>query len=107
MMEQKRNSPSVPMIASMSLGGGKSISLNEAVNSATEAGIVVVTAAGNSNADSTQFSPCSADKAICVGALAMDLTRLDQFGPADYSNFGPALTLWAPGSRVLSTYLDW
>jgi len=106
MMEQKANSPSVPMLASMSLGGGKSTSLNQAVNAATEAGIVVVVAAGNENDDGMNWSPCSADKAICVGALAMDLIRWEQFGPADYSNFGPALSVWAPGSRVLSTFLN-
>merc|ERR1719273_1775976 len=40
-----------PAIASMSLGGGFSQALNDALDSIVEAGIVVVTASGNENTD--------------------------------------------------------
>ena len=47
-------------IASMSLGGGYSWSLNSAVESAHDAGVTVVVAAGNSYDDACDYSPASA-----------------------------------------------
>lgn len=44
-------------IISMSLGGGKNTMVNDAVERATAAGVLVVAAAGNSNADACFFSP--------------------------------------------------
>ena len=49
-----------PAIASMSLGGGFSNAVNEAVNRLYTAGIVVSVAAGNENGDACGKSPASA-----------------------------------------------
>lgn len=49
-------------IASMSIGGGSSSTLNNAVANAHVAGVVVVAAAGNSYADACNYSPASAVK---------------------------------------------
>ena len=68
--------------ANMSLGGGKSPSLDAAVNGAVDAGIVFAVAAGNDNADACNYSPARAEKAISVGASTLQDTR------ATFSNYG-------------------
>nr|XP_054763708.1 aqualysin-1-like [Lytechinus pictus] len=47
-------------VASMSIGGGYSLALNNAVQSAVDNDVVVVVAAGNDNADACNYSPASA-----------------------------------------------
>ncbi|KAL2057596.1 hypothetical protein ABVK25_001980 [Lepraria finkii] len=48
--------------ANMSLGGGKSPTLDLAVNAAVDLGIHFAVAAGNDNADSCNYSPAAAEK---------------------------------------------
>jgi subtilisin family serine protease len=52
----------------MSLGGGMNSTLNTAVENASKAGVTVVVAAGNSNADACTVSPASAPSAVTIGA---------------------------------------
>jgi len=85
-----------PAIASMSLGGGFSQALNDALDSIVEAGIIVVTASGNENTDACRKSPGSAPLAINVGATN------DGDNRAVFSNYGTCLNIWAPGRDVLS-----
>jgi len=85
-----------PAIASMSLGGGYSQALNDALDSIVEAGIVVVTASGNENTDACRKSPGSAPLSINVGATDPTDDR------ASFSNYGTCLNIWAPGRDVLS-----
>ncbi|KAJ8049515.1 hypothetical protein HOLleu_02293 [Holothuria leucospilota] len=87
-----------PAVASMSLGGGFSTSTNEAVDRMVVAGVNVAVAAGNSNADACNSSPASALSAITVGATESSDTR------ASYSNFGPCLDIFAPGSGITSAW---
>ncbi len=87
-----------PAVANMSLGGGFSQSLNDAVTRATTAGIVFVVAAGNSSANACNYSPSSTPSAITVGAT----TSGDAL--ASYSNFGGCVDINAPGSGITS---DW
>ena len=49
-----------PAVASMSLGGGFSNAVNDAVDRLYSAGIVVSVAAGNENSDACRKSPASA-----------------------------------------------
>lgn len=85
--------------ANMSLGGGKSETLDRMVNGAVDAGIHFAVAAGNDNRDSCSYSPAAADKAVTVGAS----TLLDE--RAYFSNFGPCNDIFAPGLNVLSTWI--
>ena len=85
--------------ANMSLGGGKSSILDQAVNAAVDAGIHFAVAAGNDNADSCNYSPAAAEKAVTVGAS----TFLDE--RAYFSNFGPCNDIFAPGLDILSTWI--
>ncbi|WPH03248.1 Hypothetical protein R9X50_00612500 [Acrodontium crateriforme] len=84
--------------ANMSLGGGKSPILDQAVNAAVDAGIHFAVAAGNDNADSCNYSPAAAEKAITVGASTLADER------AYFSNYGKCNDIFAPGLNILSTW---
>merc|ERR1712046_189903 len=85
--------------ANMSLGGGKSPILVQAVNAAVDAGIHFAVAAGNDNADSCNYSPAAAENAVTVGAS----TLLDE--RAYFSNYGKCKDIFAPGLNILSTWI--
>ena len=85
-------------VANMSLGGGKSPTLDRAVNAAVDAGIHFAVAAGNDNADSCKYSPASAEKAVTVGASTLADER------AYFSNFGKCNDIFAPGLNIQSTW---
>ena len=85
--------------ANMSLGGGKSQALEDAVNAAVAAGIHFAVAAGNDNRDSCQYSPAAAEDAVTVGAS----TLLDE--RAYFSNFGKCNDIFAPGLNIMSTWI--
>lgn len=55
-------------VASMSLGGGKTQSVNDAVARLQRAGVFVAVAAGNDNADARNTSPASEPSVCTVGA---------------------------------------
>ena len=88
----------VPAVANLSLGGGFSRALNDAVEALVADGIVTSVAAGNSNVDACWTSPASAPSAITVGASTSTDSR------ASFSNWGTCLDVFAPGVGVLSTY---
>lgn len=88
-----------PSVANMSLGGGRSAALDNAVNSGVGAGIVFVVAAGNSNGNACNFSPAAAARAVTTGAT--DNTD----GRASYSNFGTCTKIFAPGTAVTSAWI--
>jgi subtilisin len=102
-------------VANMSLGGGFSQALNAAVAGAVGVGVTMVVAAGNSDADSANYSPASEPTAITVSALA-DFNGLAGGGAAatcrtdvddtfaDFSNWGDlTIDIIAPGVCILST----
>lgn len=55
-------------VASMSLGGGKTQAVNDAVARLQRAGVFVAVAAGNDNADAANTSPASEPSVCTVGA---------------------------------------
>ncbi|CAK4031083.1 Alkaline protease 2 [Lecanosticta acicola] len=85
--------------ANMSLGGGKSSILDQAVNAAVEAGIHFAVAAGNDNADSCNYSPAAAENAVTVGASTLADER------AYFSNYGKCNDIFAPGLNIQSTWI--
>ena len=81
------------------------MSENAAIDAAVDSGIVEVVAAGNDGKDACLYSPASASKAITVAAIN---NINDQV--VSYSNYGTCVTLFAPGSGVLSacdTCTEW
>ncbi|KAI9930035.1 hypothetical protein ASPWEDRAFT_167705 [Aspergillus wentii DTO 134E9] len=85
-------------VANMSLGGGKSPTLDLAVNAAVDAGLHFAVAAGNDNADACNYSPASAENAVTVGASTLGDER------AYFSNYGKCTDIFAPGLNILSTW---
>ncbi len=87
-----------PAVANMSLGGGFSASLNEAVNNSVASGVFYAVAAGNSSSDACSFSPSSADEAYTAGSSTITDSR------SSFSNFGTCVNIFAPGSGITSTW---
>ncbi len=87
-----------PAVGNMSLGGGASTATDDAVRRAVADGIVMVVAAGNSNANAANYSPARTLEAITVGATTSTDAR------ASYSNFGSVLDIFAPGSSITSAW---
>lgn len=86
-------------VLNVSIGGPQSIAVNEAISAAYNAGVVVVTAAGNDGQDACNFSPASTFGAIVVGATDKTDTV------PSWSNYGKCVTLFAPGVEIQSTWI--
>lgn len=103
-------------VANMSLGGsGFNQAEYDAIQGAVNKGVAFAVAAGNSDADASNFSPSAFDNVLTVSALA-DFNGLPGGGAAptcrtdiddtlaDFSNWGPAVDIAAPGVCILSAY---
>jgi aqualysin 1 len=112
-IQQKQQNPFTPMVANLSLSGGKSDSLNDAVNAAVQAGIILVVAAGNDDVNACQVSPAGANLPITVGASHQASStgilafvsllfsrRRDR--RASFSNFGSCVDIYTWGVQVQS-----
>jgi subtilisin family serine protease len=85
-----------PAVANMSLGGGKSTALEQAVSRSIADGVTYAVAAGNETEDACTGSPSGLAAAITVGATTSSDAR------ASYSDFGPCVDFFAPGSSITS-----
>jgi len=72
-------------------------SLNQSVQAAWNAGVVIVGGAGN-DGTTAPFYPAAFDNVISVGAFDEDHKR------ASFSNYGSWVDVSAPGNYILSTY---
>lgn len=91
---------SVGDVANMSLGGGVSTSLDNAVKAAASKGIYFALAAGNESTDANSSSPGRANGPNIFTISAMDSN--DKF--ASFSNYGSPVDFCAPGVSTKSTY---
>jgi len=87
-----------PAVANMSLGGGASTATDDAVTRMHNAGVTVVVAAGNDNANACNYSPARAPVAVTVGSTANNDAR------SSFSNFGTCLDIFAPGTSITSAW---
>ncbi|MFF5788006.1 S8 family peptidase [Streptomyces sp. NPDC012693] len=92
-----------PAVANMSIGGGKTQSVNDAVAASISSGVTWVVAAGNNNADSCSYSPSSTPSAITVGATNSQDARATGWSNGQGSNYGSCLDIFAPGDSIIST----
>ena len=86
-------------VINLSLGGGGAcdIATQTAIDGAVSRGTTVVVAAGNSNANASNFTPASCNNVVTVGSI-------NRFGQrSSFSNYGPAVDLAAPGESIRST----
>lgn len=93
-----------PAVANMSIGGGGSTAVDNATNNLVAAGVVTAVAAGNSNANACTQSPARAASAITVGATGNYPSGSPSDARSSFSNFGPCLDIFAPGSGIVSAY---
>ena len=87
-----------PAVANMSLGGGSSSALDNAVNSAINSGVAFVVAAGNSNSDACVGSPNRVANALTTASSTSSDAR------SSFSSWGSCIDLFAPGSSITSTW---
>ncbi|EKF75389.1 peptidase S8 and S53, subtilisin, kexin, sedolisin [Alcanivorax hongdengensis A-11-3] len=87
-----------PAVANMSLGGGNSTALDDAVRNVVASGVTMVVAAGNDNVDACNGSPNRVAEALTVGATTRDDQR------SSFSNYGACVDLFAPGSDITSAW---
>ena len=92
-----------PAVANMSLGGGASTSLDDAVRNSIAAGVSYAIAAGNGNMggreqDACKYSPARVAEAITIGAT----TKTD--AKTSWSNYGACVDFFAPGAGITSAW---
>jgi subtilisin len=109
-------------VANMSLGGaGLSTAYQQALSAAKQSGVAFAVAAGNDSADASGYSP-AAYGAASYGRLVLTVSALADFNGApggggaatcrsdvddtfaNFSNYGSAVGMIAPGVCILSTY---
>lgn len=89
-------------VANLSLGGGRSTAVDDAVQRLAAAGVHVAIAAGNSARHARNYSPARANGTRLWTVSAHDET--DTFARS-FSNYGnPPIDVCAPGVDVISTY---
>jgi subtilisin family serine protease len=87
-----------PAVANMSLGGGASTALDNAVINSINDGVTYAVAAGNSNVSACTASPARAAPAITVASTTSADAR------SSFSNFGTCVDIFAPGSSITSAW---
>ncbi|MFB7513549.1 S8 family peptidase [Streptomyces sp. NPDC056144] len=83
-----------PAVANLSLGGGASTALDNAVKNSIADGVTYAVAAGNSGTNASSTSPARVAAAITVGATSNTDAK------ASWSNYGSVLDLFAPGVSI-------
>jgi subtilisin family serine protease len=92
-----------PSVANMSLGGGSSESVDDAVERMYDAGVPTIVAAGNGDflgraQDACGSSPAGADKAYTIGATNDDDSK------TSWSNYGDCVDMFAPGASITAAW---
>jgi len=93
-----------PAVANMSLGGGASTALDNAVKKSIADGVAYAIAAGNGNfvgiaQDACKYSPARVPEAMTVGAT----DKTDK--KASWSNYGNCVDWFAPGVGITSAWI--
>ena len=83
-----------PSVVNLSLGGRYQQSVNNAMQTLAEAGVVIVAAAGNGAETACSQSPASSFHVITVGGT----NRTN--GLYSYTNYGVCVDIFAPGVHV-------
>lgn len=86
-----------PAVANMSLGGGASQAMDDAVRAMINSGVTTAIAAGNdSGTDACTLSPARVTEGLVVGSTGTTDAR------SSFSNIGSCLDLFAPGENIIS-----
>ena len=87
-------------VANMSLGLSNRTTYHAAAKRMTDAGITLVAAAGNENADACRTTPAGEPSAITVSATTKTDAR------SDFANFGKCVDVFAPGTDITSSWYE-
>jgi len=90
-------------VGNMSLGGGASASVDDAVRRTIASGVAMAVAAGNGNQggraqDACKYSPARVAEAMTIGATDKTDTK------TSWSNYGTCVDWFAPGSGITSAW---
>jgi subtilisin family serine protease len=93
-----------PAVSNMSLGGGASTTVDDAVKRMIADGVASAVAAGNGNQggraqDACKYSPARVPEAMTIGAT----TNTD--AKTSWSNYGNCVDWFAPGSGITSAWI--
>ncbi|HVF33398.1 MAG TPA: S8 family peptidase [Acidimicrobiales bacterium] len=93
-----------PAVANLSLGGGASTAVDDAVKGMIGDGVASAVAAGNGNQggreqDACKYSPARVPEAMTIGAT----TRTD--AKTSWSNYGACVDWFAPGAGITSAWI--
>ena len=94
-----------PAVANMSLGGGASSAVDQAVRNMIADGVATAVAAGNGNRagvgqDACKSSPARVAEAMTIGATDKTDTK------TSWSNYGSCVDWFAPGSGITSAWME-
>ncbi|HEY3285737.1 MAG TPA: S8 family peptidase [Gemmatimonadaceae bacterium] len=92
-----------PAVANMSLGGGASSALDQAVSNSIASGVAYAVAAGNGNQggiaqDACKYSPARVPTAMTIGATDSNDRK------TSWSNYGNCVDWFAPGLSITSAW---
>jgi subtilisin family serine protease len=87
-----------PAVANMSLGGGASTAIDDAVRRSISDGVTYAIASGNSNVDACSSSPARVAEGITVNSSTSTDAR------SSFSNYGTCTDIFAPGSSITSAW---
>lgn len=95
----------VSAVSNMSLGGGASTTVDNAVNRMINDGVASAVAAGNGNQggraqDACKYSPARVPNAMTIGATDKTDTK------TSWSNYGSCVDWFAPGLSITSDWLN-
>ena len=99
-----------PAVANMSLGGGASQAVDDAVRKSANSGVFYSIAAGNDGKNACNYSPARAGRTKNAdgtwnknnGIMTVAATNKSN-GETSWSNYGACVDIWAPGYSILST----
>src|SRR5256885_14263102 len=89
--------PASPAVANMSLGGGKSAALDQAVTSLWNSGVFLAGAAGDDNADACDASPAGGRGGVTRAAAG------ETHAQNPHPHWGPGAGADRPGAATQST----
>ncbi len=92
-----------PAVANMSLGGGASSTLDNAVANSIAAGVSYAVAAGNGNRGGRQDDACKYSPARVAAAMTISATNSSDAKPS-WANYGNCVDWFAPGVSITSAW---
>ena len=94
-----------PAVANMSLGGGASQALDDAVTGAVNNGVVFCVAAGNGDANGNAVDACTTSPARAAAAITVSATDSTDHKPV-WANTGTCVDIFAPGLNITSSWFS-